>query len=114
MLIKPTPLKLKVFISVAKLLQPFLTVYQIDKPMIFFLSETIRKIIVGVLQRFVKAESLKLANSSVQKIVHFDFKDVKNQCNIMDVDLGYVAEKEVKTLITSIVVQGENPVLLRD
>ncbi|KAJ8894103.1 hypothetical protein PR048_006713 [Dryococelus australis] len=55
-------LKLKVFISVAKLLQPFLTAYHV-------LSEDHRKILVCVLQRFVKADALKSANSSVQKLV---------------------------------------------
>ncbi|KAJ8887657.1 hypothetical protein PR048_013875 [Dryococelus australis] len=48
---------------------------------------------------------LKLANTSVQKLVRF--KDVKNQCNITDVDLDNLAEKEVKTLIESNVAQGD-------
>ncbi|KAJ8893808.1 hypothetical protein PR048_006409 [Dryococelus australis] len=72
-----TPLKLKVFISVAKLLQPFLTAYQTSKPTLSYLTV-----------------ALKLTNSSVQKLVHFVFKGIKNQCNIMDVDLGYAAVKE--------------------
>ncbi|KAJ8892826.1 hypothetical protein PR048_005407, partial [Dryococelus australis] len=84
------PLKLKVFISVSKLWQPFLTAYETDKPMFFFLSEDLRKILVFVPQRF----DGQLFN-------------VEHQCIITDVDLGYAVEKEVEALIASNVVQGD-------
>ncbi|KAJ8872865.1 hypothetical protein PR048_026481 [Dryococelus australis] len=50
---------------------------------------------------------IELNNSSVQKLVNLDFKGIKNQCNITDVGLGYVARKEVKALITSNVSQSD-------
>ncbi|KAJ8885994.1 hypothetical protein PR048_012200 [Dryococelus australis] len=84
-----TSLKLKVFILVANLLHPIITTYKTGKPML------------------VKADALNLNNSSVQKLLHFDFKDVKNHCNITDMDFGYLAEKEVKALITLNVSQGD-------
>ncbi|KAJ8876439.1 hypothetical protein PR048_020884 [Dryococelus australis] len=61
----------------------------------FFLNEDLRTILVCVLPQFMKAD----------KLVHFDFKDIKNQCNITDVDLYYVGEKEVRALIMSNISQ---------
>lgn len=89
--------KLHAFLSIAKILQPFLVTYQTDKPMSFFLAEDLRKILSLLLQRFIQADILKSANT-LQKLLKLNFEDPKIHCRTEDIFVGFVANKVLKNL----------------
>ncbi|GBL82302.1 hypothetical protein AVEN_252469-1 [Araneus ventricosus] len=92
--------KLKVFHSIAKALLPFLTKYQTDKPMLFFLPEDLKKIVNLLLQRFVLSKNLNTA-TTLQKLLCLDINNPKIHKPIENIDLGFSAEKEVQSLHVS-------------
>jgi len=89
--------KLHAFLSIAKILQPFLVTYQTDKPMSFFLAEDLKKILSLLLQRFIQADTLKLA-TTLQKLLKLDFENPKLHCKTQDIFVGFVANKILKKL----------------
>lgn len=108
---KLLPIKLNIFLSVAKLFQPFLEKYQTDKPMIPFLADDLKKIIVSLLQRFLKP--IHLANVSVATLHKIDYEDARNHLSTEKVDLGFVAEKKLKHLYVSKKVKDNEMLQLR-
>ncbi|GBL98455.1 hypothetical protein AVEN_252686-1 [Araneus ventricosus] len=92
--------KLKVFHSIAKLFLPFLTKYQTDKPMLFFLPEDLKKIVNFLLQRFVLSKNLNTA-TTLQKLFCLDINNPKIHKPIENIDLGFSAEKEIQSLRVS-------------
>ena len=56
--------KLRFFLSVAKQIEPFLVVYQTDKPMGPFLSRDLYKLVKSLMGRFVKSALLKDVTSN--------------------------------------------------
>jgi len=89
--------KLNVFISIAKMLYPFLTLYQTDKPMIFFLADDLSKIVRALMTRFIKCDVLLLADTP-RKLLKVDVKDLKNHLPIENIDVGFCAERTLKQL----------------
>ncbi|GBO13657.1 Signal transducer and activator of transcription 5B, partial [Araneus ventricosus] len=84
--------KLKVFHCIAKVLLPFLTKYQTDKPMLFFLPEDLMKIVNLLLHRFVLSKNLNTA-TTLQKLLCLDINNPKIHKPIENIDLGFSAEK---------------------
>ncbi|GBL82869.1 hypothetical protein AVEN_106386-1 [Araneus ventricosus] len=68
--------KLKVFHSIAKVVLSFLTKYQTDKPMLFFLPEDLKKIVNILLQHFVLSKNLNIA-TTLQKLLCLDINNPK-------------------------------------
>ncbi|GBM41409.1 hypothetical protein AVEN_62700-1 [Araneus ventricosus] len=92
--------KLKLFNSIAKVLLPFLTKYQTDKPMLFFLPEDLKKIVNLLLQCFVLSKNLNTA-TTLQKLLCLDINNTKIHKPIENIDLDFSAEKEVQSLHVS-------------
>ncbi|XP_063229695.1 uncharacterized protein LOC134534921 [Bacillus rossius redtenbacheri] len=94
------PAKLNIFLSVVKLLQPFLTKYQSDKPLLPFLAEDLRNMIVSCLQSFniMRNEYISKLSSPYQ-VSLFDFKDRKCLLSSCKVNLGFIADRLVKELV---------------
>jgi hypothetical protein len=61
--------RLHTFISIAKQIEPFLTLYQTDRPMIMFLADDMKQILKVLMKRFLKPESLKLCSHCSHKTV---------------------------------------------
>ena len=55
-----------VFLSVAKLVTPFLTVYQTDLPMVPLLCSDLKGLLSDIMARFIKASRLKDATTAVK------------------------------------------------
>ena len=60
--------KMSFFLTVAKQLNPFLTLYQTDKPMLAFLSGDMERLLRGLMERFIKPETMKEAKTSPRLI----------------------------------------------
>ena len=91
------PVKLANIWSIAKLIQPFLTIYQSDAPMIPFLYGDLKSLINSLMERFVKTDVLKHANS-IHKI---NIADDKNLLDYKKVDVGFSAQKILKDLLSA-------------
>ena len=55
--------KISFFVSVAKQVQPFMTIYQTDKLMVPFLCDDMQRMLRGLMQRFIKADMMKETNT---------------------------------------------------
>lgn len=88
--------KLAFFESVANEVQPLLTKYQTDMPMLPFLVDDLRGIVKGLLQRYVKDSFLKDINT----VTLLGLSDIEKQephyKEIHQLDLGIKAEKALR------------------
>jgi hypothetical protein len=89
--------KLACFISIAKLVEPFLTQYQTDKVMCPFLCEDLENLLKRILRRFRKVDS----DATAFQLLSVDLNDTKEQLDWRKIDAGFVAENLVKTLLHS-------------
>ena len=88
-------------------MQPFLTVYQSDRPMVCFLSEDLNGVVIGLMRRFIKSE--KLAHAVMDDKLSRIVTDNQNHLSYKNVDVGFVAEKQLKDAIKAGV--GERQIL---
>ena len=89
--------KLNFFLSVAKMVTPFLTIYQTDRPMIIFLKEDLKNLILTLMRRFIDEDVLKAANTT-KKLIKLDPKDKKNHCDPKTIDVGYMTDKIIRKM----------------
>ncbi|KAK7889018.1 hypothetical protein WMY93_024578 [Mugilogobius chulae] len=89
--------KLMIFISIAREMTPFLTLYQTDRPMLPFLSEDMFNLMKGLMGRFCKEKSLKEANT-VLKLLHFPLGDSRFHKEAHKINLGFSAEEALHKL----------------
>jgi hypothetical protein len=84
--------KLACFISISKIMEPFLRQYQTDNIMLPFICEDITKIVIALLNRFMKFE----ARTTLQLL---QVNLAENHLDPKKVDVGFVAEEKVKSLL---------------
>jgi len=60
-------------VSVAKVVTPFLTRYQTDRPMVPFLASDIHRLLVQLLVRFMKTETIE--NMTLAQILDVKMED---------------------------------------
>ena len=68
--------KLEFFVSVAKQLQPFLTKFQTDSPMVPFLGPCLKALTTGLMNRFLKKDLVEKADT-YQKLASLYPKEKK-------------------------------------
>ena len=89
------PPKIAFFASVAKLMTPFLTAFQTDKPMLPFMSTSLCTLLKSLMGRFIKNELMAEA-TSVLKILKIKPTDKEQQMENLKVDVGFVAQQMLK------------------
>ena len=82
--------KLHFFKCIASQLQPFLSKYQPDRPMIPFLSDDLCLILRSLMRRFTKQDQL---DTSDDKLVKIDVSDQKIHVSYKRVDIAFASEK---------------------
>ncbi|KAL2098320.1 hypothetical protein ACEWY4_007527 [Coilia grayii] len=92
--------KVAIFISIAKELEPFLAMYQTDKPMLPFLCGDMVKLIKGLMGRFVVATHLQEASSPL-KLLEVPFQDSTLHKNASQIDIGFAADTNLKQVQSS-------------
>lgn len=107
-------LKMQFFASVAKALQPFMTKYQSDSPLLPFFADDIFQLVRNCLQLFnvLQPEVLSSINS-IDKMVKFDFSDTKKYSGISKVSTGFVIEKSIKELLQRNVISTASVMAFR-
>ena len=86
-----TPLlscQLSFFAFIARHLEPFLTKYQADKPLIPFLAGDLHALVKNLMQCFLTEGALTGCSSS-RKLMDIDVEDSKNHLNPDKVELGF-------------------------
>jgi len=86
--------KVRVMLSVAKHLQPFLKMFQVDKPMMPFLVPDLLKLVKDLLARFVQravVESLVTCSD----VIGFDTNDIGKHCPA--IEFGFSADKIIRS-----------------
>ncbi|XP_070554389.1 uncharacterized protein [Ptychodera flava] len=104
--------KLLCFQSIAKLVAPFLLMYQTDKPMMPFLADDLHRLLTGLLKRFVKGDVIE-ASGSLAKIVKLDLQDKKIYTSYSKVDLGFSSELELRKVKSQSSVSDRQVMQLR-
>lgn len=85
--------KLQFFKSIATILQPFLTLYQSDKPMICFLSDDLCMLLRSLMRKFVKSDCLDVSDEKVAKL---NIEDKSIHVHLSKIDLGFSCENILK------------------
>lgn len=89
--------KIESFISIAKVLQPFLKRYQTDAPLLPFMAQDLFNMLRSLLQRFVTPAVFKEC-TSVTALLSADLSDIKNLLPPGEVDIGFKAKSAVKEI----------------
>ncbi|KAH8034244.1 hypothetical protein HPB51_021957 [Rhipicephalus microplus] len=77
------------------ILKPFLTEYQLDKPLVFFLKRDLECLVRKLLARFVKCSVLSVS-TGVVGMLKMDVADPNNHVSSEKVDIGHAAEQVLK------------------
>ena len=88
------PAKLQFFCTIAKVLQPYLEVFQRERPMLPFMAEYLFDILHNILDKFIK-KSVLAEVTSMAKLANIDVMKKENLLNAKDVDVGFAAKKLV-------------------
>ena len=89
------PAKITFCTSVAKQINPFLTAFQTDKPMLPFTSSSLYILLKSLLNRFIKGELMTEATSPL-KILKLNPTDKEQHLDYQKVDVGFVAQQILK------------------
>ena len=91
--------KLSCFVSIASLVEPFMVLYQSDKPMLPFLPSDMDKLIRQIMRRFIKSKTIDEASTTLQ-LLSIDVTNIDNQKPHSSIDSGFVSEKLVRDLLS--------------
>ena len=89
--------KLNFFLMIAKEIQPFLTKYQADKPLLPFFATDMKNLVKELMQKFIKADVLSNAKSVV-KLLNIEYEKFPNHVDLSKVNIGFAAERILREL----------------
>ena len=89
--------KVALFVTLAKVLDPLLTRFQTDKPMLPFLATETKKILKDLLLRFIKRESVK--DLTLFGLLKLDLEDSDLYVVPKNIDIGFKADQYLKEII---------------
>jgi len=89
--------KLQFFISIARILGPFLKKFQTDQPMVPFLTQDLQTILEAVLTKFIKKSVLEGATTCA-KLASIDVDKSENLLPSKKVDVGFAAKMTVQNM----------------
>ena len=92
------PVKLLFFSEIAKKLDEFLVVFQTDKPMAPFFTETLEDLIKTLMRKFICKD---LCDKSCSEMANLDFNNVNNQKPTHLVDLDFAVNHEIQLVKSS-------------
>ena len=77
---------------IAKEIQPFLTKYQADKPLLHFFATEMKNLVKELMQKFIKPDLLSDA-TSVVKLLKIEYEKFPNHVDLSKVKTGFAAER---------------------
>ena len=91
------PAKLQFFCTIAKVLHPFLEVFQRERPMLPFMAEYLYDILCTILDKFIKKSVMEKV-TSMAKLAKVDVMEKENLLHAKEVDIGFAARKLITDL----------------
>ena len=91
------PTKLQFFCTIAKVLHPFLEVFQRERPMLPFMAEYLYDILYTILDKFIK-KSVTEKVTSMAKVAEVDVMEKENLLHAKEVDIRLAARKLITDL----------------
>ena len=88
--------KLNCFVSVAKVMTPFLARYQTDRPMLPFLASDMHQMMKHLLYRFVKSDVVN--DISLDSLSELIISDPALMRKTSDIDIGFMADAQLKQM----------------
>ena len=92
-----TVTKLEFFISVVKQLQPFLLKFQTDAPIVPFLGQSLKDLLLTLMGHIIKKYVMEQADS-YPKLAAIDPCDKKKQVHCKHVEFGFAAPRSLKSV----------------
>ena len=86
--------------SVRRDIEPFLKLFQAEKPLAVFLYYQLRELIKSLLERFVQPHVLE-SNASPYKLINLDLKKQENLLPIESINVGFGAKSVLQILTTT-------------
>ena len=93
--------KINFFISVAKEVTSFLTIYQTDRVMLPFLGNDLHRMLKSIMSRVIRNSVLKEHGATPYGLMKIDVSKKENQCTAHKVDIGFIASEHLKKLVTA-------------
>ena len=87
--------KIHFFKCIASQMEPFLSMYQAEQPMVPFLASDLSHLIRSLMRRFIKSSVLDEATTT-EKLIRVDVAKTENHATHKKIDVGFGAEKELK------------------
>lgn len=97
--------KLHVFISVAKDIEPFLERYPTDAPLLPIMVNALTLLTYNLCKRFIKEDQLP-DSTSVVSLIRLDVEDETKQKEVMEIDIGFAAKERLKKIKATKKVSG--------
>ena len=89
--------KLQFFCTIAKVLHPFLEVFQRERPMLPFMAEYLYDILCTILDKFIKKSVMEKV-TSMAKLAKVDVMEKENLLHAKEVDIGFTTRKLITDL----------------
>ena len=86
--------------SVCRDIEPFLKLFQAEKPLAVFLYSRLRELIRSLLERFVQPHVLE-SNASSCKLINLDLKNQENLLPIESINVGFGKKSVLQNLFTT-------------
>jgi hypothetical protein len=90
------PAKLQFFVTQAKLMRPYLELYQTEKPMVVFMARDLQNLVQSVMEKFVKKSVVEDLSGIRLTKVDLDKKD--NLLPVRKVDVGFASKAIIEKL----------------
>ena len=87
-------------LSICRDIEPFLALFQAERPLAMFLYQKLRELILSLMERFVKSNVLN-ANGSVYKLLTLDLKSEENLILLDSINIGFGATCVLRKLSTT-------------
>lgn len=101
--------KMACFISIANMIEPFLTEYQTDRPMIHFLCADLETLLKRIMKRFMKVDS----KASAGQLLALDIHSSENYLDLSKLEMGFVADRLLKEMLSKKKVSERDAVQIR-
>ena len=85
-------------LSVMQVLEPFLVLFQAERPLVFFMYEKLKELILPLVNRFVRTEVIQ--EHTLTKLIKLDFNENSHLLPSSSVEVGFAANGVLKKLGT--------------
>ena len=94
------PAYIEFSLSLCRDIEPFLKLFQSERPLAVFLFRKLKELVVSMMERFVRSDVLQ-ANASGNKFLGIDLKKDENFVSLASINVGFGAKAVLRKLATT-------------